>query len=36
LGFAFIKGSPIRDEFNKYLAELGTEKIKTMEAKWSK
>lgn len=36
LGFAFIKGSPIRDDFNKYLAELGPEKIKAMETKWSK
>jgi polar amino acid transport system substrate-binding protein len=36
LGFAFKKGSPIRDDFNKYLAELGPEKIKAMEAKWSK
>jgi polar amino acid transport system substrate-binding protein len=36
LGFAFVKGSPIRDDFNKYLAELGPEKIKAMETKWSK
>ena len=36
LGFAFIKGSPIREDFNKYLAELGPEKIKAMETKWSK
>ena len=36
LGFAFIKGSPIRDDFNKYLAELGPEKIQAMELKWSK
>lgn len=36
LGFAFKKDSPIRDDFNKYLAELGSEKIKAMEAKWSK
>lgn len=36
LGFAFVKGSPIRDEFNQYLAELGPDKIKAMEAKWSK
>ena len=35
LGFAFKKGSPIREDFNKYLAELGPEKIKAMEAKWS-
>lgn len=36
LGFAFKKGSPIRDDFNKYLTELGSEKIKAMETKWSK
>ena len=36
LGFAFKKGSLIRDDFNKYLAELGPEKIKAMETKWSK
>jgi polar amino acid transport system substrate-binding protein len=36
LGFAFVKGSPIRDDFNKYLAELGPEKIQAMEEKWSK
>jgi polar amino acid transport system substrate-binding protein len=36
LGFAFVKGSPIRDDFNKYLAELGPEKIKAYEAKWTK
>ena len=36
LGFAFKKGSPVREEFNKYLAELGPEKIKAMETKWSK
>ena len=36
LGFAFKKGSLIRDDFNKYIAELGPEKIKAMEAKWSK
>ena len=36
LGFAFVKGSPIREDFNKYLAELGPDKIKAMEVKWSK
>ena len=36
LGFAFVKGSPIREDFNKYLAELGPDKIKAMEMKWSK
>ncbi len=35
LGFAFTKGSPIREDFNKYIAELGPEKLKAMEAKWS-
>ena len=34
LGFAFAKGSPIRDDFNKYLVELGPEKIKAYTAKW--
>jgi polar amino acid transport system substrate-binding protein len=36
LGFAFVKGSPLRDDFNKYLAELGPEKIKSYIAKWEK
>lgn len=36
LGFAFKKGSPIRDDFNKYLTEIGSEKIKAIETKWSK
>jgi polar amino acid transport system substrate-binding protein len=36
LGFAFKKGSPIRVDFDKYLTELGPEKIKAMETKWSK
>jgi polar amino acid transport system substrate-binding protein len=36
LGFAFVKGSPVREDFNKYLAELGPDKIKAMEEKWSK
>ncbi|MFZ4061683.1 MAG: transporter substrate-binding domain-containing protein [Polynucleobacter sp.] len=36
LGFAFVKGSPIRDDFNKYLAELGPEKIKAYETQWEK
>ena len=36
LGFAFAKGSPIRDDFNKYLAELGSEKIKSYTEKWEK
>jgi polar amino acid transport system substrate-binding protein len=36
LGFAFVKGSPLREELNKYLADLGSEKILAMETKWSK
>jgi len=36
VGFAFVKGSPIRDDFNKYLAELGPEKIKSYMTKWEK
>ena len=36
LGFAFAKDSPIRDDFNKYLTELGPEKIKAYIAKWEK
>ena len=30
LGFAFAKGSKLRDEFNQYLTELGSEKIQTL------
>lgn len=30
LGFAFAKGSALRDDFNKYLIELGPEKIKAI------
>lgn len=29
LGFAFAKGSPIREDFNRYLAELGADRIKS-------
>ncbi len=36
LGFAFAKGSPMRDDFNKYLTELGPEKIKAIVDKWMK
>jgi polar amino acid transport system substrate-binding protein len=36
LGFAFAKGSPIRDDFNKYLKELGPEKINSYISKWEK
>lgn len=34
LGFAFAKGSKLRDDFNKYLIELGPEKIKAILDKW--
>ena len=33
-GFAFSKGSPLRDDFDKYLAELGPEKLKVIVDKW--
>ena len=36
LGFAFVKGSPRRDDFNKYLAELGQAKINEIVEKWMK
>lgn len=36
LGFAFAKGSPRRDDFDKYLAELGAEKIRAIVDKWMK
>ena len=36
LGFAFAKGSPRRDDFDKYLVELGPEKIKAIVEKWMK
>lgn len=36
LGFAFAKGSPRRDDFDKYLTELGPEKIKAIVDKWMK
>jgi polar amino acid transport system substrate-binding protein len=36
LGFAFAKGSPMRDDFDKYLTELGPEKIKAILDKWMK
>ena len=35
-GFAFPKGSPLRDDFDKYLAELGPEKLKVIVDKWMK
>ena len=36
LGFAFAKGSALRDDFNKYLDELGPEKIQAIVDKWMK
>lgn len=36
LGFTFAKGSARRDDFNKYLAELGPETIKAIVDKWMK
>ena len=36
LGFAFAKGSKLRDDFDKYLNELGPEKIKAILDKWMK
>lgn len=36
LGFAFAKGSKLRDDFDKYLTELGPEKIKAILDKWMK
>jgi polar amino acid transport system substrate-binding protein len=36
LGFAFAKGSALRDEFNEYLAELGKEKISAIVDAWMK
>ena len=36
LGFAFVKGSKLRDDFDKYLNELGPEKIKAILDKWMK
>jgi polar amino acid transport system substrate-binding protein len=35
-GFAFSKGSKIRDDFNKYLSELGPEQQKAILDKWMK
>lgn len=35
-GFAFPKGSPLRDDFDRYLAELGPEKLKAIIDKWMK
>ena len=36
LGFAFAKGSKLRDDFDKYLNEHGPEKIKAILDKWMK
>ncbi len=36
LGFAFAKGSKMRDDFNAYLTELGPEKIKAILDGWMK
>lgn len=36
LGFAFTKGSKRRDDFDKYLVELGPEKIRAIIDKWLK
>jgi polar amino acid transport system substrate-binding protein len=36
LGFAFAKGSALRDDFDKYLNELGPEKVKAVLDKWMK
>jgi polar amino acid transport system substrate-binding protein len=35
LGFAFKKGSTLRDDFNRYLAELGPAQLKALESKWA-
>ena len=36
LGFAFAKGSPLRAEFDAYLAELGPVKVKEILDRWMK
>lgn len=33
-GFAFPKGSPLRDDFDRYLKDLGPEKLKVIADKW--
>ena len=35
-GFAFPKGSSLRDDFDRYLAELGPENLKAIVDKWMK
>jgi polar amino acid transport system substrate-binding protein len=34
LGFAFTKGSKLRDDFNAYLTELGPDKLKAIVDRW--
>jgi len=34
LGFAFAKGSAMREDFDKYLTEIGPEKVKAILDKW--
>lgn len=36
LGFAFQQGSPIRDDFNAYLKQLGSKKLAAIMDKWLK
>ena len=36
LGFAFAKGSKLRNDFDKYLKEIGPEKVKATLDKWMK
>lgn len=36
LGFAFAKGSKIREDFDKYLTEIGPDGVKTVIDKWMK
>ncbi len=36
LGFAFAKGSSLREDFDRYLTELGPEKIKAIVDSWMK
>jgi polar amino acid transport system substrate-binding protein len=33
-GYAFPKGSPLREDFDRYLAELGPEKLQAIIDKW--
>ena len=35
-GFAFPKGMPLREDFDRYLAELGPEKLQAIVDKWMK